>query len=367
MLTDAIRPLRVALLPEWIGNTLSPCASIRLHGFLAYLGGQGHLEFRTLLLPEVARYAPDVVLWHRGSVPAARDIEYLTVLRETTGLRLAYDIDDNLLDMEGHGERGAYEHLQAAVRRSLAVADEVWCSTPALSARVARDGVKHVRTLPNALDPAIWRPIAALAPPARSGPFELLYMGTRTHAADFELVAAAMDLLEARLPGATRLSVIGVREHDRIDRPWLRVLNPPAYVGASYPAFVHWLQAQRGFDAGVAPLVADEFNRCKSHIKVLDYAAIGLPAIASDVPAYADALQHDVECVLTGNSPAQWAEAIASLADDPTRRTRLAGVAAALVSPQRFIEGAHTRLASLRNLGSATHASGSASRELETP
>ena len=37
------------------------------------------------------------------------------------------------------------------------------------------------------------------------------------------------------------------------------------------------------FDIGVAPLAYNVFNRSKSDIKVLEYASLGIPAVASDV------------------------------------------------------------------------------------
>lgn len=342
---DASHPLRVALLPERIGRTLSPCASIRLHAFLDHLADQGALEYRSLLVDEVGRFAPDVALWHRGSLGDPGDIEVLQRQRAVHGTRLVYDLDDNLLDLDTHGERGVYERLKGAVRASLAVADDVWCSTPALSARVASERAGPVRVLVNALSPRIWRmrpPVPAAAAESAQ-PLELLYMGTRTHADDFEIIAQAMDLVESSAPGSVRLTVIGVREHDRNDRPWLQVRSTPDFVGASYPGFVHWLHGQGVFDAGVAPLVANDFNACKSHIKVLDYAAMGLPTIASNVRAYADALVDGTHCLLTDNSAHAWAAAINAFIHQPTMRDELARGAARLVGDGPFELAARQR------------------------
>ncbi len=40
------------------------------------------------------------------------------------------------------------------------------------------------------------------------------------------------------------------------------------------------------FDIGIAPLIPSRFNRSKSAIKALEYAALGIPVIASDVEPY---------------------------------------------------------------------------------
>jgi hypothetical protein len=39
---------------------------------------------------------------------------------------------------------------------------------------------------------------------------------------------------------------------------------------------------------GIAPLLDTPFNRCKSNLKLLEYGAVGLPTIASNVTPYKD-------------------------------------------------------------------------------
>jgi glycosyltransferase involved in cell wall biosynthesis len=48
------------------------------------------------------------------------------------------------------------------------------------------------------------------------------------------------------------------------------------------------------FDIGLAPLEPSLFVRCKSHIKALEYAALGIPCIASDVEPYRQFVIHGV-------------------------------------------------------------------------
>jgi glycosyltransferase involved in cell wall biosynthesis len=44
--------------------------------------------------------------------------------------------------------------------------------------------------------------------------------------------------------------------------------------------------AALNLDIGVAPLVDDEFNRCKSSLKWSEYASMKIPAVCSDLPPY---------------------------------------------------------------------------------
>lgn len=342
---------RVAVVLEHYGRTISPCASIRIHGYLEYLRYRGDIDYRSLLIEELANYRPEVIIWHRTSVPTAREVDALTAIAGNSGARLVYDLDDNLLEMDDHGEGLAYRAMRSAVTRSLQVADEVWCSTPALAKRMAPHAAGALSVLPNALDPGIWA-----APPlleyARqsSAVFRLLYMGTRTHDEDFAFLCEVMESLELLEPGRYRLTLVGVCQNPPTNAPWLELHGPPIAVGASYPAFVHWLQQQHGFDLGVAPLLSNIFNDCKSPIKVMDYAAIGLPALASRMPAYTQSLKTDVDCFHAANEVTAWVDEIVDISRDRSRLTRVAEAARASVAPQVFADEAQLRLANIRRL-----------------
>ncbi len=151
-------------------------------------------------------------------------------------------------------------------------------------------------------------------------------MGTRTHAADLDLLNEAMALLERRAPGRYKLDVVGVSSHHG-EFPWLEVIAIPSHVGASYPAFVHWLCLQGARRLGVAPLLRSRFNDSKSNIKVLDYAALGMPALVSDVPAYSS-LRANMNCMKSDNSALAWATGIERACADDTLTSRVLSGAA---------------------------------------
>ena len=116
--------------------------------------------------------------------------------------------------------------------------------------------------------------------------------------------------------------------------PWIRRLAPTPHAGRSYAGFVHWLQSAGTWDIGLAPLADTPFNACKSAIKVLDYAALGLASLASDVPAYQGSLADGPGGMLVPNSTAAWHDALSRLIRDAPWRRRLAagGMAQLLAS-----------------------------------
>ncbi len=300
--------LRIAVIPERYGTVMSPCASIRLHAFTEHFPA----DVRYLIPEELEAFAPHVVLWNRGAVAEKVGFANLAAAQRR-GARLLYDLDDNLLAMDEHPERDAYAGIIDAVRRSIALADVTWCSTARLADVVQAEGGTAV-CMPNALDDVLWQ--AADPTPvsiSRDGELRLLYMGTRTHDEDFRLLDEALRLVWAKRPDAFSLTLVGVNAVASQSRPWLRTESPPSHVGASYPAFVHWFSRLRGFHLGLAPLLDTRFNRCKSSIKVLDYASVGLVTLASNVSAYCDDAMDDR--ILVDNTPEEWAQRIAAIID----------------------------------------------------
>ena len=139
--------------------------------------------------------------------------------------------------------------------------------------------------IPNAIDPRIWRDWRHPRPePFARSVVSMLYMGTSTHGADFALIRPALERLAAERPGRFDLTLVGVTP-DAAPATWLYRQSPPAQ-SVGYSRFVRWLRAQGPYDIGLAPLADTAFNRAKSDIKLLDYAALGLLPIVSEGPAY---------------------------------------------------------------------------------
>ena len=341
---------RIAVVTERYGNVVSPCASIRLVPFFEALRERGLADVHYAIPAELRRLAPDIVAWHRVAAMTPQDLAFLESAA-TAGAQLVYDLDDNLLDLGGHAEADVYRGMVSAVQASLAIADQVWVSTPRLQDRALAAGARAVETMPNVLDPSLWgappSPAPAAGPSQLKRPLRILYMGTRTHDQDLQFLVDALDRVAGARPGAFTLTIVGVNSSPAAGRDWINYVNPTADIGASYPAFVAWFRELRGFDLGVAPLVASRFNDCKSHIKVLDYAAIGLPTLASDVPAYSDALQNGIDCVLARNDAGAWASCLIAAMDNLQPMRMVRNNAKLLVGPAPFETAVNGRARSL--------------------
>lgn len=95
------------------------------------------------------------------------------------------------------------------------------------------------------------------------------------------------------------------------------------------------------FDIGIAPLAPIPFNRSKSHIKALEYAALGIPVIASDREPYRDFVIDGVTGFLARH-PYEWERRLRELVNDEAMRLEMG--AAAKERARQFTIGKGWRL-----------------------
>jgi hypothetical protein len=192
-------------------------------------------------------------------------------------------------------------------------------STPALATTLAALR-QDVRVVPNGLDERLWIDPLPLRDP-RGGPVRILCMGTATHEGDFAMIESALERLKGAFDAHVSIDLLGVST--RADLPkWLNRPGMPMTATGSYPGFVHWMTQQPAWDIGLAPLADSGFNRCKSAIKTLDYAALGMAVVASDTDVYRGSLADGQGGVLAANDAGAWFVTLCRLVrDDGLRRT----------------------------------------------
>ncbi|MFM9100569.1 MAG: hypothetical protein ACKOPS_04220 [Cyanobium sp.] len=303
--------LRVRMFAQAPGGPLTSSAWIRLLLPLRRLEQQGGCELVPLEpatpgdAPALALAGLDRLIVQRAACPTLAEAETLVQDCRQRSLPLILDLDDALFALPAeHPERERYAPALPALEHLLAAADLRVFSTVTLASQCESFGPQAV--LPNGLDAEAWAGPARFPRAEAEGPLQMLYMGSRTHDADLALILPELDDLAARDPHAFRLTLVGGVSQP-LHRPWLHTLLVPLDA-RRYPRFVRWLRRLPRHDLGLAPLVANTFNAAKSDVKLLDYAALGLPALCSPGPAYQDLL--DAGLALAAES-GQWAEKIA--------------------------------------------------------
>jgi glycosyltransferase involved in cell wall biosynthesis len=254
----------------------------------------------------------DCLVVSRTAIQSATEAERLAEQVERAGVQLVVDTDDafHLMDAS-HEESDVYAPRMEAFDTVAEAAGEIWCSTEALrDVFEQRFGSKSF-TIANSIDPRLWRRYRDRERPLADPDLrELIYFGTATHGADLAAIMPALDELAAEHPGAFRLSVIGV-SRELPERKWIRRVIPPE--PTTYPDFARWMRDRSAdFDIGIAPLSETRFNQFKSDIKLLEYTAMGLPAVVSDLPPY----ENGVWAARCSTSQ-EWRNALGQLITDP--------------------------------------------------
>jgi len=350
-LIDLRRPGRTAVVvvPErYDTGQPTPCAYIRLLLPLDHPAIAGDCDVILANAEEAQRYRADIIATQRYAVPSMAAAEALIAHCRGTGATLLYDLDDDLLHIPPtHPDAADLQPKARLVERLLRGADTVWVSTPALAARVApvRSGAV---VLQNALDERLWgdRPRER----SQQVPVRILCMGTATHAADFALIQPALLRLHAEFGRRISVELLGVTAQPDLPE-WISRPAMPVTASGSYPGFITWLTRQPGWDIGLAPLADTPFNRCKSAIKTLDYAALGIPVLASDVAVYRGSLADGPGGLLVANTAVAWHGALSQLVRDRALRARLArGGFAAYLAAGTLASQAESRRQALQDL-----------------
>jgi glycosyltransferase involved in cell wall biosynthesis len=261
------------------------------------------------------------------------------------GVPVVYELDDNLLDLhrDEPWETHPGDSLRAVVAFLARQADGMIVSTPALAERVARLR-SGVLVVPNALDERLFGsapdPFVSRSPTVTIG-----YMGTLTHEADLRMVLAPLRALLRRHAGRVRLELVGGAAERSVASLFEGLPFRRRDPGSEdvYPRFVPWMRQQLRWDVAIAPLGDDTFTRGKSDLKYLDYAALGIPGVFSDVRPYRETVRHRETGLLAANEPEAWAEALEEIVSDGSLRARLAGAASAEVYENRMLKTNATR------------------------
>lgn len=252
------------------------------------------------------------------------------------GGKLVYQIDDDLLALPA--DAPAAQARREIVATFLQEADGVIVSSPALRARYAGRNAQ-IRVVGNALDERLIVGVTSHAGTVGER-MVLGYMGTLTHDDDLRLLLPALSEVSASLAVPLELQIVGgladgqtLEQFGRLPFPVTQLTAPTS----EYPQFLPWFTGNVRWDIALAPLRDTPFNRAKSDIKFLDYAALGAPGIYSDLPVYAESVRHGETGLLAANDTASWVMALRSLIEQPGLRRELAANARRYLHSERIL------------------------------
>jgi Glycosyl transferases group 1 len=245
---------------------------------LAYRGHSVHIEERNVVENTAPLFEADVVhfcrCWWGHNERLARRLK-------ERGIAIVWDNDDDFTTVPAEwsgyeGIRGLNgQRLSSSIRSMMRLADVVTAPSEQLAQRYRAVSGAEVRVLENYLPPTFVRPV-------RGGMHHGITVGchlTEEHASDFDRLRMR-ETLERLLARHIALNVVsigmnlGVRSHRYTAQPYVLYGDLPGVLAC--------------IDVGIAPMADTELNRCRSNVKLKEYAGLGVPWLASPVGAYAE-------------------------------------------------------------------------------
>jgi glycosyltransferase involved in cell wall biosynthesis len=223
---------------------------------------------------------------------------------------LVFELDDDIWNLHStnHGaSRLNDDEVRVSAERNIALADAVTVTTNHLAEVVSRFN-SNVHVLPNCVDEALLRHERP-----RNERVTIGWAGGSSHDNDFAFVRNELRTFLRRHTDVD-VHMIGSDYRRELGRPDAR------HSGWS-ENLVEYL-TKIDFDIGIAPLAYHAFNKSKSDLKVLEYAALGIPVVATDFGPYSDSVQHGVTGFLV-KRPHEWARYLRDLVNDEQMRTEM--------------------------------------------
>jgi glycosyltransferase involved in cell wall biosynthesis len=269
----------------------------------------------------------DVLHIHRFREPRASKIARDA---KANGVALTWDNDDYLaLTPKGVVNSKIHTGFEgqrrlSAMRRLLRIVDLVTTPSPHLAELLQRDGAARTVVIPNYL-PHQWLNPHRI--PSRGVTIGWTAgLEHRTDAEQLPLVAVLQRLLDER--DDVNVVTFGVKLGLRSDR-YTHVPFVPLHALTS--------QVTR-FDIGIAPLADIPFNRARSDVKLKEYAAAGVPWLASPIGPYAGLGEQQGGRLVSDD---RWHEELVRLIEKPRDRRKLTKRGAKWVAGETLSRRAH--------------------------
>lgn len=264
-------------------------------------------------------------LLHTGYSIGKIDLGMLAAIRNAHKTRLLTDVDDDIHNVPSYNIAFDSFHKSGSGRKvarmSLRISDAVSVTTPSLL-KVYNTDNKHLYHLPNCFDPIDW--VDTFVDPKRTADkgIRIMFSGNLGRYGDLLEVKPAIEWAMQKYPHM-RLLFMGCTpewalqwmpsdKHPEFNRAFFITPSSVKY----YFKILRWLAP----DILINPVVCNEFNRSKSHIKAYDAAMCGAAFLCTDWDTHADV---PTTAAVKVRTEYEWRESLGALIEDAALRQRL--------------------------------------------
>lgn len=303
---------------------------------LDYQAGSIETTVRDGRIISVSPLDYDVVVFQRPLMRNAADA--ITLVKEQ-GIAVVVELDDDYWNIQkanyfrDHAQPNTSPHSNHRhLTRCLELADLVTVSTPALRRLIPNRNVRVLRNMVperylslEKSDTTEWDAVGGKTLVGWSGTPE-------THAGDLSVcgnsVAVACRNHDARflcIGSEFSANMLGFESGEALFSPWVD--------------FENYAQAVTVFDVGIVPLILNPFNQSKSYLKGLEYAALGIPFVASPTDEYTRLATSGVG--ILAKEKHDWLRALNRILDDEPFRAGLIGAGREFAARNTYEAHAH--------------------------
>lgn len=248
---------------------------------------------------------PDVLWCQRVFMP---NFHYEVMQARVNGQRVVTDIDDMLWGL--HPDSFAAKHWSIdqikEVIASMAVSDDVMASTVWLSNHLLNELHIQSKVVRNSVDMSAFRRVDQ----DTDDPVLGWAGAVATRSGDLELLTDVLPHVDMKIQHSGHIPGFdGFYDKTGVQPDIVKDMVHPQDYGSLLD-----------FHIGLVPMNRVDFNKAKSDIKGIEYAAAGIPFIASPLPAYRQLHKEWGDVVRLASTPEQWIEHINELRDPEVRK-----------------------------------------------
>ena len=265
-----------------------------------------NVEINPNLNQKLTEWADVIIVQRAADTDFYEFFEYA----QAQGKIIIYEIDDLLYGIQtnnpGYTSWAPQHPRLARALRLMSMANHITVTTDRLANEYYNYN-KNIFVLPNYLDAALWdTPKGWTASDwddyyikKNDDTVRIGWMGGASHRNDLEMIAPVLTSL-AKKHKNVKIIIMGYDAHDIFAKiPLAQAVCPhcckegqlqiePGVGILDYPAKLKSL----ALDIGIAPLFEIAFSECKSDLKLKEFAALGIPVVASNIKPYSKSLQN---------------------------------------------------------------------------
>ena len=187
-----------------------------------------------------------------------------------------------------------------------------------------------IYVLPNYIDKELWeQPNIKRS----DGKIRIGWSGGNAHADDLHMVSKVLDKIVKEYKGKVVFETMGMTKNELGNSfegmenfnetcPACgyegEVKHSPGELLQNHPV----VMAAKGWDIGIAPVIDNSFGNCKSDLKIKEYAALGIPIVASNITPYKESINSGAQ-VLLAETFDEWYNNIKSLIKSNKKREEI--------------------------------------------